>query len=70
MTISEGVAWLLVAVLGLVVWDQHRVIWRLLETISRAVDVMEDTRIQVTRVADRLDERGVTVIQIEDVCHV
>lgn len=41
MTVTEGVHWMLIAILVLVVWDQNRTIWRLLDVLKGAVDVME-----------------------------
>lgn len=42
MTLAEGIAWMLVAVLMLIVWDQNRTIWKLLDTVDRTVDLLEE----------------------------
>lgn len=42
MTLAEGIVWMLVAVLMLIVWDQNRTIWKLLDTVDRTVDLLEE----------------------------
>lgn len=54
MTVSESIAWLLVAVLVLIVWEQNRTIWKLLDTIDAAIDLMETAMDR----AEGPDDRG------------